>query len=118
MKTAGKSAGIVSITDRKTVESRTGELVYVTISVVDANGNFCPLDASKIKFRIEGPGKIKAVGNGDATSLEAFTGTEIKAFYGKCLAIIEPNGTAGSIKLKAESEGLKCTETVIQVGNK
>jgi beta-galactosidase len=118
VKTAGKAAGIVANADRSNVESKPGGLVYVTISVVDANGNFCPLDASKIKFRIEGPGKIKAVGNGDATSLESFTGTEIKAFYGKCLAIIEPNGTTGNIKFITESESLKGTEVVIKVGNK
>ena len=79
------------------------------------NGNFCPLDASRIRFRIEGPGKIKAVGNGDATSMESFTGSEMKAFFGKCLAIIEPDGTAGTIKLIAESDGLSTAEVKIEV---
>jgi beta-galactosidase len=90
-------------------------LIYVTISVVDGNSNFCPLDASQIRFRIEGPGIIKAVGNGDPTSIAPFTGIEMKAFYGKCMVIIETNGTPGTIKLIAKSEGLNTTEVKIEV---
>jgi beta-galactosidase len=118
VKTAGKAAGLIAEADRKTVTAKENELVYVTVSVIDGNGNFCPLDASKLRFSIEGPGIIKAVGNGDATSMESFTGTEMKAFYGKCLAIVEPNGTAGTIKLIVESDGLIRTETKIEVTNR
>ncbi len=115
VKTAGKASDVVGVADRQTVPARENELVYVTVSVVDGNGNLCPLDASRIRFRIEGPGIIKAAGNGDATSMESFTGTEMKAFYGKCLAIVEPNGTAGTIKLITESDGLKTSEVNIEV---
>lgn len=115
VKTAGKAAGIVAVADRQTVPARENELVYVTVSVVDGNGNLCPLDASRIRFRIEGPGIIKAIGNGDATSMESFTGTEMKAFYGKCLSIVQPDGTAGTIKLITESDGLKTSEVNIAV---
>ena len=55
------------------------------------------------------------MGNGDATSMEPFSGTKMKAFYGKCLAIIEMNGTAGTIKLIAESDGLSTAEVKIEV---
>ena len=95
--------------------AKENQLIYVTLSVVDGNNNFCPLAANLINFRIEGPGIIKAVGNGDATSMETFSGTKMKAFYGKCLAIIETNGTAGTIKLIAESDGLSTTEVKIEV---
>jgi beta-galactosidase len=115
IKTAGKAAGIIAEAERKNVSTKEYELIYVTISIVDGNGNFCPLDASQIKFRIDGPGIIKAVGNGDATSMESFTGKEIKAFYGKCLAIVETTGSTGDIKLVAESEGLKSREVIISV---
>jgi beta-galactosidase len=115
VKTSGKAAGIIADADRKNVVAKENQLIYVTISVVDGNNNFCPLDANQINFRIEGPGIIKAVGNGDATSMESFSGTKMKAFYGKCLAIIETNGTAGTIKLIAESDGLSTAEVKIEV---
>jgi beta-galactosidase len=115
VKTAGKAAGIIAEADRKNVAAKENELVYVTLTVVDANGITCPLDMSRIRFSIEGPGIIKAVGNGDATSMESFTGTQMKAFYGKCLAIIQPDGTAGTIKLITESDGLKPGEVNITV---
>jgi beta-galactosidase len=115
VKTAGKSAQLNMIADRPVVAAKTSELIYITVSVSDAGNNFSPLDASLIKFKIEGPGKIKAVCNGDATSMESFTGTQIKAFYGKCVAVIESDGTAGTLKLIAESEGLKTGEVNITV---
>jgi beta-galactosidase len=115
VKTSGKAVGIIAEADKKTIMPKENELIYVTISIVDGNGNFCPLDASQIHFRIEGPGFIKAVGNGDATSMESFTGKEIKAFYGKCLAIVETKGTSGNIKLISESDGLKTSEVNITV---
>jgi beta-galactosidase len=115
VKTAGKATGITAEADRRTVMSKGNDLVYVTISVMDGNGNFCPLDASKMRFRIEGPGIIKAVGNGDATSMESFAGTEMKAFYGKCLAIVETKGISGTIKLIIESDGLKPGEVNISI---
>ena len=115
VKTAGKAAAIIAEADRKTIMAKPNDLVYVTVSVIDGNANFCLLDSSRISFRIEGPGILKAVGNGDATSMESFTGTNMKAFYGKCMAVVETNGTAGTIKLIAESDGLSAAELKIEV---
>jgi len=47
--------------------------------------------------------------------MESFSGTKMKAFYGKCLAIIETNGTTGTIKLIAESDALNTAEVKIEV---
>jgi beta-galactosidase len=115
VKTSGKAAVIIAEADRNNLPAKENELIYITFSVTDGNGNFCPLAANQIKFKVEGPGTLKAVGNGDPTSLESFTGTKIKAFYGKCLAIVEANGLAGNIKLISESDGLKSGEVIISV---
>ena len=39
----------------------------------------------------------------------------IETYKGKALAVIRPSGTEGSIKITAESQGLKTGELIIQV---
>ena len=67
-----------------------------------------PRSKNRVRFSIDGPGKIVATDNGDPTSLESFQSKERNAFNGLCLAIVcAKPGQTGAITLKAESEGLK-----------
>jgi beta-galactosidase len=47
--------------------------------------------------------------------MESFKGKTRKAFHGKCLAVVQSSGKAGSIKLKATSAGLSDAVIGIQV---
>ena len=61
-----------------------------------------------LNFSIEGPGKIVATDNGDATSHESFQAKTKKAYNGMCLVIVAAEkGAKGSFTVKAESKGLK-----------
>ena len=61
-----------------------------------------------LNFSIEGPGKIVATDNGDATSHESFQAKTKKAYNGMCLVIVAAEkGATGSFTVKAESKGLK-----------
>ena len=46
--------------------------------------------------------------------MESFQKPEHKTFEGKCLIIVRPKGNAGTIRLKAEGEGLKAGEVMIE----
>ena len=73
-----------------------------------------PRSKNRIKFEIEGPGEIVAVDNGDATCHESFQSKEYNAFNGLCLVIVRSKaGQAGSISLKAQSDGLESAATGI-----
>ena len=67
----------------------------------------CPRADNLVNFTVEGKGSLKAVGNGDPTSLESFIKPYRKAFNGKCMAIIQSEKSAGKITLIANSEGLE-----------
>ena len=60
----------------------------------------------KVQFQVEGAGFIAGVDNGSPISMERFKSNQRKAFYGKCLVVIQNNGQAGAIRLKAKAEGL------------
>ena len=62
------------------------ELCYMTVKVVDKNGNLCPFANNLIRYKGEG---FVAVANGDATCLESFVQPQMHAFAGQCTFIIK-----------------------------
>ena len=114
MTTAGEPAKINLQADRtKTIANRK-DLVFVTVSIMDENDVVCPLADNLVNFKIRGEGSIRAVGNGDPTSLESFVKPYRKAFNGKCMVIVQSARSAGLITLSAESEGLEPAHITIE----
>jgi beta-galactosidase len=116
IKTAGKPAKIELIADRELIKSDGEDMVFVTVRVVDKEGNLCPNSDNLINFEIEGQGAIVAVGNGNAATTELFQSNKRKAFSGQCMVFIKASKEAGHINLKATSEGL--TKAQVQVQTK
>ncbi len=46
--------------------------------------------------------------------MESFKADHRKAFYGKCLVVVQNNGRDGNIQLTASSGGLEKAETTIK----
>ena len=111
--TAGKPYKIVLTPDRSVVDADGKDLSFVTVSVVDKNGNLCPIASQQLKFDVSGNGKFKAVCNGDATSLESFEKPTMKLFSGKLVVLVESTVNPGKIKLDVTGGGLKAAQTEI-----
>lgn len=107
VKTAGQPDRIVLSADRKELKADGKDLSYVTVSVVDKDGNPCPTAADALTFEVKGAGSFKAVCNGDATSLESFVKPTMKLFSGKLVVIVESDKKGGAIELKVKSKSLK-----------
>lgn len=105
--TAGEPAQIRLTPDRSTIKSNGTDLSFVTVEILDKDGNLCPNADNLVKFEISGNGFIAGVDNGSPISLERFKDSKRKAFYGKCLVVLQNNGKKGTIKLDAVAEGLK-----------
>ncbi|HKI46283.1 MAG TPA: beta-galactosidase GalB [Balneolales bacterium] len=105
--TAGKPARIILSADRDTIDADGRDLSFVTVKVVDSKGNMVPNADNLIRFHLSGDGFIAGVGNGNETDHEPFKANYRKAFNGLCLAIIQSNGKAGEITLKATGNGLR-----------
>ena len=105
--TAGEPAQIRLTPDRSTIKADGTDLSFVTVEILDKDGNLCPNADNLVQFEISGNGFIAGVDNGSPISLERFKDDKRKAFYGKCLVVLQNNGKKGKIKLDAKSEGLK-----------
>jgi beta-galactosidase len=106
IKTADVPAQIELIPDKYSISSDGRDLSYITVRILDSEGNFMPIADNQVTFSIEGEGKIRGVCNGDQLSHEDPMGNEIKAFSGQCLVIVQSTTHPGKIKLTATSLGL------------
>lgn len=107
VRTASEPYALRLTPDRKDINADGTDLSYVTVDVVDKDGNLCPWAENEISFTVEGSGFNAGVDNGSPTSLEPFKSDKRKAFYGKALLIVQNNGNKGDIRVKASSPGLK-----------
>ena len=94
VKTAGAPAALKLEPERVVLaapsDGRTPDLGFVTVSVVDADGNVCPDAALPLTFEVKGAAKFRGVCNGDATSLEVFTEPKMTTFHGQLVVVVEP----------------------------
>jgi beta-galactosidase len=115
LRTAGEAARLRLSPDRERIGRDAGDLSFVTVEVVDADGLVHPNAGNAVSFTVEGEGTIAAVGNGDPTSTEPYTGDRRSAYRGRCLVVLKSSGTRGAIQLRAEATGLAAAETTVVV---
>jgi beta-galactosidase len=105
--TAGRPAKIALLADRKILNANGKDLSFVTVKVLDKNGNLVP-DADKvIHFTITGEGTIAATDNGYEADTTLFKTSEKKCWKGMALAIIQSSEKKGNITLRASADGLQ-----------
>ena len=105
--TAGKPHHIELIPDRRMLQADGKDLCFVTVKVVDKDGNLCPEATDEIRFKVKGVGVYCAGANGNPASLESFQIPRMKVFSGMMTAIIQTTDKAGAIVLEATGSGLK-----------
>lgn len=107
VRTAGKPHHIELVTDRSSLQADGKDLAYVTLRIVDKNGNLCPNDGRLVSFKVKGAGKYRASANGDPTCLDLFHKPEMHAFGGMLTVIVQSGEKTGEIELQATAKGIK-----------
>jgi beta-galactosidase len=115
IRTAGPAAKLELTADRSTINADGKDLSFVTVRVLDKDGNLVPDADHLINFKIAGAAEITAVDNGSPISHESFKDEHRKAFNGLALAIIKAGKEASKATLTASSEGLKDAVIELQV---
>ncbi|MBQ8601464.1 MAG: DUF4982 domain-containing protein [Bacteroides sp.] len=112
--TAGKPHHIELVADRKLIAADGKDLSFITVKVVDKDGNLCPDAQHSIRYSVKGAGFYRAGANGDPISLELFHYPQMKVFNGMMTAIVQNNGKPGEITLTASGKGLRSAKMVIK----
>ena len=91
------------------------DLCYLTVKVVDKDGNLCPNADNLLKFSVSGAASYKASANGDPTCLDLFHLPQMHAFGGMLTVILQAGETAGDATLKVSGKGLRSATVNINV---
>ena len=114
IRTAGKPHGLVLEADRTIINADGKDLAFITVSVVDKEGNPCPNVNELVRFNVKGAGSYRAGANGDPSSLDLFHLPQMHLFNGKLVAVVESTEKPGTITLEATANGLKKASIKIQ----
>lgn len=107
VRTAGRPHHIELVTDRTSLQADGKDLAYVTLRIVDKDGNLCPNDGRLVSFKVKGAGEYRASANGDPTCLDLFHKPEMHAFGGMLTVIVQSGEKVGDIELQATAKGVK-----------
>jgi beta-galactosidase len=114
IKTAGKPYRILLEPDRRTISADGQDISFVTVSIVDKNGNVCPTAAEQLSFAVTGSGVYRAACNGDAASLELFHQPSMKTFNGKLVVLVQASDNPGNIELLVTGKALQMGKIKLQ----
>ena len=108
MRTAGRPVAVKLTPETEELPADGETCVFVQVDVVDAHGVRDPWADNRVSFRIEGPGRILAVGNGNPRWHEPFTVVSSHPlYYGKAVAVVRRDkGASGPIRIVASADGL------------
>ena len=111
VRTAGKASALRLTgdlgADIKPLKADGDDMTFITVNVVDKDGNLCPDADNQISVSVTGAARFRGICNGDATSLEVFTRPTMKAFHGQLVIGIQSNGKTGDAIVKVSGKGMK-----------
>jgi len=114
VRTAGKPHHLELSTDRNVLDANGKDLSFITVRVVDKDGNLCPDADNSISFKVSGAGSYRAAANGDATNTEQFHLPKMSVFKGQLVAIVQSAEKTGDIRFEASAKGLQKAALTIQ----
>jgi len=113
LRTAGEPVAIRLSADRKKLAADGQGLSYVAIELVDKDGVVNPNADNRLVFKVEGPGTLAGIGNGDLKDTDRYVGNTRKAWHGRALAVVRSTHRQGKITLTVTGDGLKKGVVVI-----
>jgi len=113
--TAGKPHHIELVADRTQLSADGKDLAYVTVRVVDKDGNLCPDDGRLVKFKVTGAGHYRAAANGDAACLDLFHLPQMHAFCGQLTVLVQSGEETGQVTFEATAAGLKSGKITLNI---
>lgn len=105
IRTAGSPTQLRATVDRPSFKATPSDVAHITVEVLDADGNLCPLADNLVRFKVSGA-RLVGVENGNMSDLESVKSLQCKAFSGMCLGIVAAD-KPGSVTVEVMSDGLE-----------
>lgn len=115
VRTAGEASALRLKVDRGEIQAGIRDVAHVEVEVVDAAGVVVPTSGQLVRFTLEGPARLLAVGNGDPTDHSSYQARERRAFDGLLLAMIQSTNETGRVRVTVQADGLETASIDIGV---
>ncbi len=105
VRTAGAPATLDVRADRTELRADGMDLCHVTVRLLDAKGNLCPLAMNELTFETEGAASFLGVANGDPMGMDSLTDDKHRLFHGQAVAVLRSKpGASGPASLKVTAD--------------
>jgi beta-galactosidase len=115
LKTVGVPSKLRLIADRKSIQRKRTDLSFVTLEVVDQNGQIVPDAVVPVSISVSGAGELAASGTANPKDVESFRQNRLKTYHGRALAIVRPKGLAGVATVRVEADGFATVTASVQI---
>jgi beta-galactosidase len=105
--TVGAATAIRLSPERSKNGAARGDISYVRIEVVDAQGRVVPDATNNIQLSVTGAAELIAYGSANPLAVGSFQATAAQTWHGRALAIVRGRGRAGRVMIEAHAEGLR-----------
>jgi len=112
--TTGEATAIKLKPDRAKIKADNHDVAQVTVELVDEKGRLVQTANNEVTFTICSNGKIIGVCNGDPACHLPESLTTYPVFSGQMMVYVQSSWKAGTITLKAESQGVEKAEVTIE----
>ena len=108
------SSDIVITPDETKAKADGRDLLFFTISTLDAQGNPVENACDRVSVKVTGAGRLIGLDNGDSTDFDSYKGLSRRLFNGKLLAIVQTDTVPGQIKVEVTGKGLNGASVVCE----
>ena len=89
-------------------------VLHIATHVVDSLGVINPHSTHLVNYRLDGPGKIKVIDNGDPSDHTPYGSASKRVRKGKQLLVLQAGSEPGDLIVHASSDGLRSSKVKIQ----
>jgi beta-galactosidase len=115
IKTSGEPFRIELLPDRKTLLKDGRDLSFITVKILDDDGNLVPYASNLLQFKCTGDGTFAGADNGFQADTTAFSSVTRHAYNGVCMLIVKSGNKSGRVHVEVTSQGIKPGEAEIAV---
>lgn len=107
IKTAGAAAKIVLQADKKKLKADGTGISFITVKLLDANGNLVTGSDRQVIFTVSGAGTLAGTDNGYQADTVSLKSNKRRTWKGLALAMVQSSSKKGNITVTAKAAGLK-----------
>ncbi|TYA92122.1 glycoside hydrolase family 2 TIM barrel-domain containing protein [Seonamhaeicola marinus] len=115
LKTTSEPVGFTLTADKTTLKADGYDVSHFIVQLVDKDGLPVKTENAKFEFEVEGDAKILGVDNGARSNIQDFQSSSLTSAKGRALMILQSVRKAGTVKVRAKSQGFETQEVTLQI---